>query len=119
MEGDDPRNELDKFSQALVDQLKIEIQLAVTHLVTANYEIARAQIEMLRQRTLRRLKTIDFEHGSWLARMSSDELPENDVLKVIRITIAVVEEAFDGALCTVAENEKSAFGEDGESDLPE
>lgn len=111
MKEDDPRRELDDFTFALVEKMRFEVEITMKRLLASSDDMALAQIDILHKRALHRLKNIDFEHDTWLSQMVPGELPEDQVLKVIRIVIAALEQTFDDVREHVIECNKSIYGD--------
>lgn len=119
MDANDPRRDLDKFTAALVEQMRGQIHATAAHLLSSNAEIALSQIEILRKNSIHYLKNVEFELWSDVARVSPTDLREEEILKIMRITIAALEETYGQLREGVIQSERERLGGDGESDLPE
>ena len=118
MDENDPRRQLDPFTAALVEQLREELEITTKKLVGADRDVALAQLDVLRQGALHRLKHWTFEFETDLAHFGGSKLSEEDVLKLVRITIAAVEQTFDRVGEHVVECSEQLYGDRNDPDLP-
>lgn len=118
MEEDDPRRELDRFTLNLVGKMRAELEVAILKLISSDADMARAQVDVLQQGALRRLKNIDFEHDMWMSEMSPSEPPEEEILKTIRIVIAELDQTFDSVREIITDRDADAYGGDPTGEPP-
>lgn len=114
MDENDPRRELDQFTAFLVETFREEIEITIKSLMSANSAVANAQIEILHQRTVERIKKWDFELWSDVAALTPSALPEKDVLKVYGIFFAALEQTITSVREHIADCHEAIYG--GEDD---
>lgn len=118
MDGEDPRSQLDPFTALLVEQLRFEAEITAKSLINLQPDMALAQLGLLRKRALDRIKNWHFELETDLSVLGANGVSEQDVLKVMSIVVAAVEETFENVRRHIEACDESIYGPK-DDDAPE
>ncbi|WP_375453752.1 hypothetical protein [uncultured Methylobacterium sp.] len=119
MNDDDPRRQLDQFTDALVEKLRFETEITLKRLISPDKDIALMQLGNLHERALHRLKNLDFETDTWWAAGNPDALSEDQIAKIISIVIATLGDTLKNVREHVIDCDRSIYGEGDEGDVTE